>query len=146
MVDVFKWYEDNFLHANPDKYRVLTLSSAKTRRKDIEVKVNGVDIEQSTSLSLLGGTIDDQLSFSEHISNACKKASQKIGVLVRLRNLIPQETKLTLYKMLILPNLTYSRMVLHFCKQSDKRKLERLQERALRAVFKTKQAPMKSFW
>ena len=26
MVDVCKWYGDNFLHANPDKYQVLTLS------------------------------------------------------------------------------------------------------------------------
>ena len=99
MVDVCKWYGDNFLHANPDKYQVLTISTAKTKIKDIEVKVDGVDIEHSTSISLLGVTIDDQLSFSEHISNACRKASQKIGVLVRLRNLIPQEAKLTLYKM-----------------------------------------------
>ena len=77
MVDVCKWYGDNFFHANPDKYQVPTISTAKTKIKDIEVKVDGVDIEQSTSLSLLGVTIDDQLSFSEHISNAVGKLARK---------------------------------------------------------------------
>ena len=40
--------------------------------------------------------------------------------------------------MSLLPNLTYCGMVFHFCKQSDKRKLERVQERALRAIFQDK--------
>ena len=33
MVDVCKWYGDNFLHANPDKYQVLTLSEKWHRSK-----------------------------------------------------------------------------------------------------------------
>ena len=125
MVDVCKWYGENFLHANPDKCQLLTLSTAKTQVKEIDIKVDGVNIEQSTLLSFLEVTIDDQLLFNEHISNVCEKAGQKIGVLARLRNLIPQIAKPTLYKMLVLPNLTYCGMVFHFCKQSDKRKLER---------------------
>ena len=52
MVDVCNWYGDNFLHANPDKYQVLTISTAKTQVKDIEVKVDGVDIEQTVNITL----------------------------------------------------------------------------------------------
>ena len=62
-------------------------------------------------------------------------ASKKVGVLVRLRNMIPREAKLQLYKSVILPNLTYCHIVWHFCKASDARKLERVQERVLRAVY-----------
>ena len=36
------------------------------------------------------------------------------------------------------PNLTYCHTVWHFCKASDTRKLERVQERALRAVYNSK--------
>ena len=43
--------------------------------------------------------------------------------------------KLQLYKSAILPHLIYCHTVWHFCRASDKRKLERIQERALRAVF-----------
>ena len=65
-----------------------------------------------------------------HISKICKKASKKVGVLVRLRIMIPREAKLQLYKSAILPNLTYCHLVWHFCKASDARKLERVQKRA----------------
>jgi len=45
-----------------------------------------------------------------------------------------------LYKAAILPNLTYCHTVWHFCKASDTIKLERVQERALRAVYNSKMA------
>ena len=78
--------------------------------------------------------LDSKLNFSEHIISICKKASQRIGVLMRLRNLIPMKSKLILFKSAILP--FHCHLVWHFCKASDTRKLERLQERGLKAVFK----------
>ena len=59
---------------------------------------------------------------------------------MRLRNLIPTEAKLHLFKAAILPHLTYCHLVWHFCRASDTRRLERVQERGLRAVFKDKQS------
>ena len=88
-----------------------------------------------SSLKLLGVTIDSDLNFSQHVSVVCKKESQKIGVINRLKNLIPTHAKLQLYKAAILPNMTYCQTVWHFCYASNKRKLERLQERGLRAVY-----------
>ena len=60
------------------------------------------------NLKLLGVTIDCGLDFDVHIGNVCKKASQRasqrIGVVTRLRNLIPTEAKLHLH-------LTYCHLV-----------------------------------
>ena len=95
---------------------------------------------ESDNLELLGVTIDCGLNFNLHISNVCKTASQRIGVIMRLRNLIPTEAKLHLFKAAILPHLTYCHLVWHFCRASDTRRLERLQERGLCAVFKDKQS------
>ena len=95
---------------------------------------------ESDNLELLGVTIDCGLNFNLHISNACNKASQRIGVIMRLRNLIPTEAKLHLFKAAILPHLTYCHLVWHFCRASDTRRLERAQESGLRAVFKDKQS------
>ena len=58
-----------------------------------------------------------------------------MGVINRLRNLIPQNDKLQLFKGAILPHLTYCSTVWNFCKASDSRKLERVQERALRDIY-----------
>ena len=41
----------------------------------------------TANLRILGVNIDDQLSFTEHISDICIKARRKIGVQARLRNL-----------------------------------------------------------
>ena len=51
------------------------------------VKIDEQVIKSSPDLKLLGVTLDDELSFSTHISDICKMASKKVGVLVRLRNI-----------------------------------------------------------
>ena len=65
--------------------------------------VNSETILILTDLTI-GVTIDCGLNFNLHISNVCKKASQRIGVIMRLRNLIPTEAKLHLFKAAILPH------------------------------------------
>ena len=93
---------------------------------------------------MLGVTIDDQLNFNIHINEICKRASQRVGVMMRLKKLIPTNAKLTLYKSAILPYLTYCHLTWHLCTACNKRKLERMQERALRALFLDKQSSYKA--
>ena len=64
-----------------------------------------------------------------------QKGQSKGGRSRRLRNLITTEAKLLLYKTAIMPYLTYCHLTWHFCKASDTRKVERIQERALRIVY-----------
>ena len=60
------------------------------RLKDHKLKlnVNGTDIKSYDSITLLGVDIDSALNFSGCISNICKKSSQWVGVISRLRNLM----------------------------------------------------------
>ena len=62
-------------------------------------------------------------------------------MLVGLRNLIPCHAKLMLYKTSTLPYLTYCHSVWKIYKSPDRRKLERIQKRALRAVYKSQTEP-----
>ena len=137
-----KWYESNLLAGNLKKYQTLNIGySRKTDSSaNAVIHVNNQEIKTADTLKLLGVTIDSKLNFSEHVSTACKMASQRIGVLMRLSNLIPTKAKLQLYKSSVLPYLTYCHLAWHFCRASDARKLERLQERGLRAVYRDKHA------
>ena len=99
------------------------------------------EAEQTRCLKLLGVEIDDDLTFSTHTGNLCKRVSQRIGVISRFRNIMPSSAKLTIYKSAILSHLTYCSTVWHFCKVADKRKIKRLQEKALRVVFCDKSTP-----
>ena len=127
------WYSSNFLKGNFDKYRTLTLGNKCDH--NMRIVIGDVEVKSTACLKLLGVSIDNDLRFVEHITTICKKSSQRVGVLMRLRNLIPTSTKLQLFKAAILPYLTYSHLVWHFCRASDSRKLERIQERALRAIY-----------
>ena len=136
------WYKNNYLSANPKKFQLLTINprNVHTDNDNQDISVAGHAIERMGKIKLIGVQINEKLSFTGHIRELCTKASQKVGVLVRLRNLIPCNAKLSLYKSSILPHLTYCHLVWHFCNASDRRKLERIQERALRAVYKTRPA------
>ena len=116
--------KENLLQVNVPKYQSMSLGS---RLINFAMKtIETYQIIRSIHL-------DSELNFSEHISWVCKKATQGIGVSGRLlKKLIPTYAKLQLYKAAILPHLTYcSTTIWHFCRASDKRKLERVKEGAL---------------
>ena len=100
------WYRENSLLANTEKFQSLTInprnidSDKQTKALQIEDQI----ITNTSQIKLLGVEIDDKLNFNSHISNVCIKASQKVGVLLRLRNLIPCKAKLIIYKSSILPH------------------------------------------
>ena len=75
------------------------------------IDIDGNKVSPYQNIRLLGVNIDCQLTFKEHISEISKKASQRMGVLMRLRNLIPTTAKLQLFKAAILPYLTYGIIV-----------------------------------
>ena len=74
-------------------------------------------------------TTDDHLNFSRHIGEVCKKASRKVGVLMRLRNMLTTSAKFKIFISFIMPQITHCHTVWHFCWALDSRKM-----RALRAV------------
>ena len=65
------------------------------------------------------------------------RASQKLGMPVRLRNLIPCNAKLMLYKTSVLPYLTHSHSVWKICKSTDKSQTEEYEELLNRAKLPT---------
>ena len=115
---VTQWYENNVLLGNKDKFKITTLPE---RIEEMQTNIYGKDI-----LKLLGLEIDNELNFTLHIQSICKTASSKIAVLSRLKDMIPLNAKLHIYKVTILPNLTCCHTIWHFCRKSDKRNLEKL--------------------
>ena len=84
-------------------------------------------------MKLLDVTIDFQLNFDLYVSNICEKASRKLNVLKRIgRNLLG---KLNIYYSFILSNLNYCPLTWHFCEEVNTKKIEKIQEKALRFIY-----------
>ena len=88
------WYK-NSLSANPETFQLLTINprNVDTDNNNQDISVDGHAIERMGKIKLLGVKIDEKLRFTGHIIGIYTKASQKVGVLVRLHNLIPCKAK-----------------------------------------------------
>ena len=80
---VSDWYGNNLLKGNVDKYQSMTLGP-KGNVKDINIMMSNTEEKSGSGMRLLGLTVDANLNFSSHISDICKRASRKVGVLTRL--------------------------------------------------------------
>ena len=64
----------------------------------------------------------------------CKKASKQLAVVKRLGGFLTRHGKLVIYNSFIASNFSYCSLVWHFCSTSSTKKLEKVQERALRFI------------
>ena len=85
----------------------------------------------------LGVIIDEHLSWSNHIDALSKKISSAIGALKRTIPFISEHTALQIYQALILPHSDYCSSVWGDCNLTLTDKLQKLQNRAARAITRS---------
>jgi len=66
----------------------------------------------------------------------CKKTARQVNVLGRLSNQLNHDSKLRILHSFILSNFSYCSLIYHESGFRNRRKLEKIQERALRVIFK----------
>ena len=82
VLEVFYWALANRLPLNEKKTKLLTVKEKRLSTKinnNPEITCNGSLLTNVMNVKLLGLEIDEELSFSEHITTVCKKVSQRIG-------------------------------------------------------------------
>ena len=79
----------------------------------LDLQLNRTTIGQVTSQKLLGVTLDEELSFREHVEKLCKKLSKKIGLLKKVRSYLQyRKESFTIMPSLILkPTMMYGSLV-----------------------------------
>ena len=71
-----KWFKQNQMIVNPDKFQAMVLGRHKQKEK-INLNIDEAEIKGQNSVTLLRVEIDNELNFNNHISNICKKAGKK---------------------------------------------------------------------
>ena len=82
----------------------------------------------------LGIIIDEQLLWKNQIEAISGKVSKGIGMLRRLKNCVPQTTLIKVYNALVLQYFEYSSLVWSNCSDQLISKLQKMQNRAARAI------------
>lgn len=132
---MLKWFKENYMQANPDKFQFILFNPGHASPPEIKVNIDGVIITIERSVTLLGVHIDYKLDFSDHINELCKRAGRKLNALGRLSKTLDTNAKMCLFQTFILSHFNYCPVVWHFTKLENMKKIEKIQERALRYVF-----------
>ena len=131
---LIKLFADNHMKANPDKFQAIAVGK-RTKDENITFNLDNNIINCEDHVKLLGVTIDFKLSFDLHISIVCKKASRQLNVLKRIGRNLCRLRKLNIYYSFIMSNFNYCPLVWHFCGEVNIKKIEEIQERALRFIY-----------
>lgn len=121
--------------ANADKFKGIIIEKNGRDTSGIPLNINNEIIKSSKEVVLLGITIDNKLSFSNHITNICKKAANQLNAIKRLQKHFSLTTKKQMIKTFVLSQFNYCPLVWHFCGKGSIHKMEKLQERALRFII-----------
>ena len=89
MQNILKWFKVNSMKPNPKKFQFMVLG--KSTRQSI-IKINIIKIRESSSVVLLGLTIDNRVTFKDHINILCRRANSKLHALRRIRKYLTTVT------------------------------------------------------
>ena len=78
--EIVDWAASNKLPINEGKTKAMLITGRR-----LPSKINA-ELELVPSAKLLGLEIDSELSFTSHVEKLCKKLSQRIGVLKKIRS------------------------------------------------------------
>ena len=133
------WLKVNKLSLNVAKTEFMIVSSrqkleAVADNHCINLNIEGKIIKRVDHAKSLGRYIDKNLSWSKHIEEISKKISSGIGALKRIRPFISQNIAVQIYKALVEPHFEYCSPVWHGINNKLSDKLQKLQNRAARAI------------
>ena len=120
---------------NATKTQLIILKSPRRKLPDdFSLEVGGVKIEPARFVQLLGLTIDQHLTFREHIEVTVKKCNAALGVLNRAAQYLPQELLKLAYLALVRSHAEYCSAVFNSAARSNLLKLDTIQRKAARVV------------
>ena len=132
---LFKWFSDNVMKSNADKCHLLVSTN-----NAINIKIGNINMNNSTCEKLLGVKFEYKLTFDDHISELCKKASRNIHALARVIPYMNIAKKRILMNAFFKSRFSYCPLVWMCHSRANNSKINRLHERCLRIIYSDKQS------
>ena len=107
---VEQWLQENKLVLNQSKTKWMLFGTRQKleQSSDIAIQSHGQNIERVSSFCYLGVTLDEHLSWNEHVEMICHKVSKRLRLLSRIRAYLTQKAAKCVYNCLIQPIFNYT--------------------------------------
>ena len=115
---------------------MLVGTDKKIRGSTINVKIGDTVINTTQNAKLLGLHIDPYLKWDKQVEYIWKVIAPKIGLLHRISQVLPHNLLCTVYNTIIQPHFDYAISIWGKCSKERISVVQRLQNRAARAITK----------
>ena len=132
---IFDWVGGNGLSLNIKKTNYIIFSQKGTLDYTFQPKINGKPIEQKQAARFLGVIIDNKLNWNQHIRAIKTKMARYQGILYKLKSILPQAARLSIFHSFIQSHLNYCSLIWGFASKSNIELLFRAQKKGIRAVM-----------
>ena len=104
-----QWLFDHKLTLNVSKSKFMVIGSSKKLNSlgEIRLMINDKQLDKVNVFKYLGVLVNETLSWSDHVDYVIIKVGKRLGMLQRIKHLLPVNTRKLLINALILPILDY---------------------------------------
>jgi exonuclease III len=129
-----EWVTSNGLMLNLRKTNYMIFSRRRINHT-INLSIDGTEICRTTEARFLGVLVDDKLRWSKHIKTVKAKMARYIGIMYKIKNLLPQKARLQLYHSFVQSHVNFCSLIWGFSAKSNIESLFSSQKKGLRAVM-----------
>ena len=133
---VMIWLKVNMLSLNVKKTKYMIFHNPQRQISQLNIPkiyINNIEIEKVEEFLFLGVTINEHCNWKNHLFYTSKKISKNIGLLSKLKFLLPKHCLKLIYFALIQSYLTYGILLWGF----ENKSIFKLQKKAVRIITKS---------
>ena len=131
---IAEWLKVNRLSLNVKKTHYMVFSYTKVKSDNAELKIEGETIPEVSKTKFLGVIIDNRLNWQHHINYISCKVAKGIGIILKIRKVLDNESLRSLYYAFIYPYMMYCNHVWGNACSVYLNKLIILQKKAVRIM------------
>ena len=139
LLHVDQWCQLNHMSINSDKSKVMFICSNNNNRELAKtnpgISYHNSEVNSCTSCKLLGITVNNRLSWGDHIENVIKKCNTYLYILSRIKLFLSNDNRKRFYNAYILPHFDFCCVIWGNCTSTLEDKLVKLQKRAARVIL-----------
>ena len=132
---VCEWFKANKLSINVNKCNYMIFHNGKRFCvNDICIRIDNTALPRVDKTKFLGVYLDSSLSWKYHISEVESKVSKSIGIISKIKHLLPDFILRMLYCALVLPYLNYCNLIWANTYKTNLQKIIGLQKKIIRII------------
>ena len=135
---VSKWLQNNYLTLNVKKTKSMLFATQRklaSSNERLKVYIKNDLLENVDCFKYLGIWLDPSLTWSNNTDKLVSTVNKRIGLLRRVRNVLPKHTLNLLYKSLVVPHFDYCDVVWGNACKTYLLRLDKLQNAAGKIIL-----------